>query len=220
LKQIARRLAVPALSAVLAVLTVTCGAPSVSPATTGLAPSIPAESPQSATLSAPSVSAGTPAPSGPTTGFAFAADDVLAYYASQGYTCSAPEPSSKAAGFTVRTCEIVDPQGRTRGVGVVTDPAGGLANGFASVEGADGETILAPTDALDPLAGFLGAMLGADQGTALLEWLAGHLGDEYAQTDIGPIRVATFTEAADDHSKLYVELANRAYLDAPPVQAP
>ena len=104
-------------------------------------------------------------------------------------------------------------------LGVVTDPDGGLADGFASVQGTKTETFLAPVDALDPLAGFLGAMLGSDQGAALLPWLAGHLGDAHAKTTIGPITVATYTESADDHSKLHVEVANQTYLDASGVEA-
>jgi len=72
---------------------------------------------------------------------------------------------------------------------------------------------------LDPPAGFLGAMLGSDQGAALLPWLAGHLGDAHAKTTIGPITVATYTESADDHSKLHVEVANQTYLDASGVEA-
>jgi hypothetical protein len=76
--------------------------------------------------------------------------------------------------------------------------------------------ILAPIDALDPLSGFPGAILGADHGSALLTWLASHLGDAYAETSSGPIKVVTHTGSADDHSTLYVELANRAYLDAAP----
>lgn len=156
----------------------------------------------------------------PATGFAFAAADVVAYYESQGYRCTAAEPSSRAAGFAVRTCQSSDAAGRILTVGVVTDPAGDLANGFASVRGTADEPVLAPIDALDPLAGFLGAMLGVDQGTALLEWLAGHLGDAYAETTSGPLRVATYSQSAEDHSTLYVELANQAYLDAPPPTAP
>jgi hypothetical protein len=123
-------------------------------------------------------------------------------------------------GFLVRTCEKVDDAGRVRAVGVVTDPSGGLADGFASVQGKGTETFLAPIDALDPLAGFLGAMLGEDQGSTLLPWLAGHLGDAYAETAIGAIKVATYTESAQDHSKLYVEVANQAYLDAAGVPVP
>jgi len=153
-------------------------------------------------------------------GFAFAAEDVVAYYESQGYACSAQQPSTKAVGFFFRSCSKVDDAGRTRVIGVVTDPGGGLADGFASVHGKDAETFLAPVDALDPLAGFLGAMLGEDQGSTLLPWLAGHLGDAYGESTIGAIKVATYTEAEQDHSKLYVEVANQAYLDAPGVQAP
>lgn len=124
----------------------------------------------------------------------------------------------KAVGFFLRSCETVDDAGRMRVVGVVTDPSGGLANGFASVQGKETETFLAPVDALEPLAGFLGAMLGEDQGSTLLPWLAGHLGDAYAETTIGPIKVATYTQSEQDHSKLYVEVANQAYLDAPEIQ--
>lgn len=115
----------------------------------------------------------------------------------------------------VRTCQMVDDAGRVRVIGVVTDRTGGLANGFASVQDADPDAILAPIDALDPLAGFLGAMLGEERGSSLLTWLAGHLGDAYAETTVGSIKVATYSESESDHSKLYVELANPAYLEAP-----
>lgn len=105
-------------------------------------------------------------------------------------------------------------------IGLVTDQAGALANAFASVHGTDSETILAPIDALDPLSGFLGATLGEERGADLLTWLASHMGDTYAETTSEPIRVATYTESEDDHSTLYVEIANRAYLEAPPVVSP
>jgi hypothetical protein len=180
------------------------GAPTASPSSAAPSPSAPAGSASTAS----------------TTGFAFAAEDVLAYYESQGYACSAPEPSTKAVGFLFRSCRKVDDAGRTRDIGLVTDPSGALANGFASVQGKDAEAFLAPVDALDPLAGFLGAMLGEDQGSTLLPWLAGHLGDAYAETKIGAIRVATYTQSEQDHSRLYVEVANQTYLDAPGVQAP
>jgi hypothetical protein len=169
------------------------------------------------------LASGPPASANPTantTGFAFAAEDIAAYYQSKGYACAAPQPSTKAAGFTLRTCQATDDAGRTRIVGLVTDPAGGLANAFASVRGKETETILAPIDALDPLSGFLGATLGEEQGAALLTWLALHLGDAYAETTSGPIKVATYSESADDHSTLYVELANQAYLDASPPASP
>ena len=155
-----------------------------------------------------------------TTGFAFAAEDIAAYYETRGYICSAARPSTTAAGYTVRTCQTIDDAGRTQVIGVVTDPDGGLANGFASVKGTDAETILAPIDALDPLSGFLGATLGEESGAALLSWLASHLGDSYAETTSGPIRVATYTASEDDHSTLYVEVANQAYLDASPAASP
>ncbi|MHB8959063.1 MAG: hypothetical protein ACYDAN_05495 [Candidatus Limnocylindrales bacterium] len=148
-------------------------------------------------------------------GFAFAADDVLAYYAGVGYSCSGGRPSTSAAGYAVRTCQLVDKPGRTLTVGFVTSTDGALGNAFASVQAAAGVDVLEPVDALDPLSGFLGAMLGGDRGGALIEWLAGHAGDAYAETSAGGLRIATYTPSADDHSVIYVELANQAYLAAP-----
>jgi hypothetical protein len=193
-----------------------CGSTSVTASLAASFPPAPASDAPSAAIASPSEAASTTATAN-TTGFAFAAEDIAAFYQSQGFACSRPQPSAEAAGFMFRTCEQTDEKGRTHVIGLVTDPDGGLANGFASVKGTDAETFLAPIDALDPLAGFLGATLGEDQGSALLTWLASHLGDTYAETTSGPIKVATYTESEDDHSTLYVELANRAYLDAPPV---
>jgi hypothetical protein len=213
-----RRLASVVVAA--SVLLAACGSTTVttSPAT---APSQTLMAP-SASVALPSRSEPPPAanPTANTTGFAFAAEDIAAYYASKGYACTDPQPSTKASGFAVRTCQVTDAAGRTHIVGLVTDPAGGFANGFASVKGKDTESILAPIDALDPLSGFLGATLGEEQGAALLTWLASHLGDTYAETTSGPIKVATYTASEDDHSTLYVEVANQSYLDAPPVASP
>jgi hypothetical protein len=162
----------------------------------------------------------TMSPTGTPGGFAFAADDVVAYYASIGYACTDPQPSTKAIGYSFRTCSLTDEASRTRVVGVVVDQAGALANGFASVQGTATESILSPSDALDPLAAFLGAMLGSDAGATLLPWLAGHLGDTYEETTSGELKVATYTASITDHSTLYVELANQAYLAAPKPSGP
>jgi hypothetical protein len=98
----------------------------------------------------------------------------------------------------------------------VADPTGRLGNGFASVTALPSEDILQPTDALEMLSGFLGAMLGDAPATDLLPWLAGHLGDAYAETTLGSGKIATYTEAADDQTRIYVEVAGPAYLAAPP----
>ena len=202
----------------IALLLAACAPSSVTPnPSASPAPTLAGASPAVPSLSQPPASA---IPTANTTGFAFAAEDIAAYYETQGYTCAASQPSTKAAGYTVRTCQEIDPAGRTRVIGLVTDPGGGLANGFASLKGKATETILAPVDALDPLSGFLGATLGEEQGGALLTWLASHLGDTYAETTSGPLKVATYTESADDHSTLYVEVANQAYLGAPPAASP
>lgn len=205
---LAARAPVAALLVTIALCLAACGSSTVTPA--------PSASPSAAAVpSSPSSASEPPAsPTASTTGFAFAAEDVLAYYESQGYACDATRPSTVAAGFTVRSCESTDATGRRLVVGVVTDTDGALANGFASVQGTATETILAPIDALDPLAGFLGAMLGEESGVAQLTWLASHLGDAYAETTVGPITLATYTASVDDHSTLYVEVANEAYLEA------
>ncbi len=148
-------------------------------------------------------------------GFAFAAEDVLAYYAGVGYACSDATPSTEAVGYTVRTCERVNLTGRTLTAGFVTDPGGALGNAFASVRAKEGENVLDPIAVLDPLSGFLGAMLGSDRGGAQVEWLAGHIGDVFAETSDGGLRIATYTASEQDHSVIYVELANQAYLAAP-----
>ena len=213
-----RQLILASLVVATALLLAACGPNTVTPKPTVS----PAPTPDSASPAAPSVSE-TPAsaiPTANTTGFAFAAEDIAAYYETQGYICAAPQPSTKAAGFTVRTCQETDAAGRTRVIGLVTDPSGDLANGFASLKGTATETILAPVDVLDPLSGFLGATLGEERGGALLTWLASHLGDTYAETTSGPVKVATYTESATDHSTLYVEVGNQAYLAAPPAASP
>jgi len=155
-----------------------------------------------------------PAPTAPV-GFAFDAESIVGYYQGLGYACTDPGPSSQAEGYLYRSCRLVDADGRTRVVGLVTDQADDLADAFASIQGRESESVLEPTIALEPLAAFLGATLGPTQGEAMLPWLAGHLGDAYSKTSIADLTLATYTATADDHSKLSVEIANRAYLDAP-----
>ncbi len=202
----------------MTLLLAACGTSSVtpgptSPASATVAPSALAPS-SSAALSGPTASATI------TAGFPFTADAIIGYYETQGYACTAATPSTKAAGYSFRTCQRVDESGRTRVVGVVTDPAGGLADGWASVRGTASEPILAPSDALGPLSGFLGAMLGQDAGTSLLPWLAGHLGDAHAETTSGLTRIAVYTPSATDHTTIYVEAANPTYLASPGPPAP
>jgi hypothetical protein len=115
----------------------------------------------------------------------------------------------------VTTCQGADVAGRPISVGVVTDPAGRLGNGFASVTALPDADLLKPTDAIETLSGFLGAMLGDAAATGLLPWLAGHLGDAYASTTFGGGTIATYTESADDPTRIYLEVAGPIYLAAP-----
>jgi hypothetical protein len=172
-----------------------------------VAPSLPASG-----ESSPSASAlPTPAPSG----FAFSDEAVIGYYESRGFTCDEPQPSAAAVGYLFQGCTMLRSDGRTLAIGLVADPMGELADAFASVQGSPDEPILDPTAALDHLSGFLGATLGDERGTSLLEWLAGHVGDAYAQTTVDVLVVATYTQSETDHSRLYLELANQDYIEAP-----
>ena len=147
--------------------------------------------------------------------FAFPADSVIGFYEGEGLSCAAPIPSTKAAGWAVRTCQGTDTAGRPIAIGVVTDPAGRLGDGFASVTALPSEDVLEPTAALDTLSGFLGAMLGDTAATDQLQWLAGHLGDTYAELKVGGGTIATYTESVDDPTRIYVEIAGPSYLAAP-----
>jgi len=191
----------------LAGLLTACG----SGATSSHAASIRPSSPPASQPSPSESGLPTPAPSG----FAFSDEAVIGYYQSQGFACDEAQPSTTAAGDLYQGCQMVDANGRTLVIGLVTDPAGDLTDAYASVQGTAAETILSPSDALDHLSGFLGAMLGEVRGTSLLEWLAGHLGDAYAETTVDTLTVATYTASETDHSRLYLELANEAYLNAP-----
>lgn len=198
----------------LAIFVVAACTPASSPTSTAGPTEPPASlTPTAAALaSAPPSASIAPQPSG---GFAFDAESILGYYASIGYACSAMQPSTQAAGYSLRTCQLVDKDGRTRVVGIVTDPADDVADAYASVAGTSSEAVLEPTVAFEPLAAFLGATLGSNRGEAMLSWLANHLGDEYVTTTVDDLTLATYTASAEDHSKLFVELANRAYLEAP-----
>lgn len=148
-------------------------------------------------------------------GFAFDAESILGYYETLGYACEPPRPSTQAAGHTVRSCSLVDAHGRQRLVSIVTDPVGDIAQALTSIDGTASEPILDPVVALEPFAAFLGATLGAAQGESLLPWLAMHLGDEFATTTLGELTLATYRESPQDHSTLYLEIANQDFLESP-----
>jgi hypothetical protein len=190
----------------LAVLAVTgCGG--TGPATGGPGASLPPGASQ------PPGNAGQP--TAEPTGYVFDAADVADYYRSIGYACAAPRPSTIAAGYSVVTCQLVDGAGRARDIGLVTDGAGRLGNAFASVTARTGETYLDPDDALEPLAAFLGTMLGETRGGEAAVWLKEHLGAAFERTKSGALTVGTYTGMGDDPSVLFVEVADDAYLKAP-----
>ena len=188
-------------------------APAATP--TGVPATVPAlgATPAAGASTAPTAPAESVAPSPGY--FAFDAESILGYYATLGYTCEPGVPSTQAADHLYRSCLLVDSDGRTRVVGITTDPAGDVADAFTSLTGRANEPVLDPVVALEPFSAFLGAVLGPAQGESLLEWLASHLGDDDARTMLGDLTVATYSESPRDHSRLYLEIANPAYLESP-----
>ena len=210
------------LAAVLAVLSVAACGPA--PSSASLAPlqsqaqtsptKAPATSPSAISETTPSSSNAVQSPAaGP---FAFSANAITSFYENASLGCNPPAPSTTAAGWFVRTCEGENAESRPVAIGVITDESGVLGAGFAAVTALPDEDLLEPTDAIDTLSGFLGAMLGEEPATELLPWLADHLGDEYAETTVGGVTVATYTESADDSTRIYLEIDGPTYLAAPP----
>ena len=212
---------VAAILALAAVLAACSPGPTAAPASVApLTSDAPLPSVAATSTAAPTATAtAAPSPSAEVTpnpvGFAFAADDVLAYYGGIGYACSQPTPSRQAAGYSVRSCAHVDTAGRTLTIAMVTDLTGSLGDAFARVEATNPAEILDPADALGPLSGFLGAMLGSERAAPQIDWLAAHAGDAYAETSDAGLRIATYTPTADDHSTIVLELADPTYLGAP-----
>lgn len=200
-------------AASLALLVVASGCSQASPtaAPGTLVPTAAPTPPPSAVVTASPSESVAPSPGY----FAFDAESIVGYYATLGYACDPAKPSTQAAGYLFWACELVDPEGRTRVVGITTDPAGDVAEAFTSLTARANEPVLDPVDALQPFSAFLGAVLGERQGESLLDWLAGHLGDADARTTLGDLVIATYTESAQDHSRLYLEIANQAYLTSP-----
>jgi hypothetical protein len=203
----------PFVALALALAASGCGQATTTATPETSAAPVTTSSPAARPPSAPSVGTSlAPMPSG---GFAFDPESIVGYYLSLGYTCSDRQPSSEAAGHAFESCQLVDGDGRTRTLGIVTDSNDDLADAFFSIRGAEGESVLDPAAVIEPFGAFLGAVLGEAGGTEALPWVAGHLGDSYATMTVGELTFATYTESPDDHAKLTIEIANQAYLDSP-----
>jgi hypothetical protein len=149
-------------------------------------------------------------------GFAFKATDVLDYYRSVGLTCADPTASTQAKGYQVYRCTSTDSAKQlTTIVGIVVDPSGVTGDAFAGVLDANGKTMPANADASTPLLTFMGAVLGETAGTRAGIWLVSHLGEKQAQTTVGDMVVATYTENDANGVGVYGEVANKTFMDAP-----
>jgi hypothetical protein len=200
---------------IAALLVTACGAAPSAPPSAPVTPQAltsVAQAPSGALTASPPVAV-------PSPGFVFDPESIAGYFESIGYACTTRVPSRTAIGDAFQSCQLVDSEGRTRTVGIVTDSADNVADAFMSVRGTTTEPVLDPVAVLDPFAAFLGAFLGVEEGTAQLPWLAAHLGDADSRTTAGDLTIATYTPTPDDHTKLTVEVATLAYLD-PPAPSP
>ncbi len=149
-------------------------------------------------------------------GFGFAPGDVLDYYVGEGFVCEDPKPSSQAVGYTqVRCLKAGEGDAPTAIITLVVDDKGVTGDAFAgyiTLAGTDGPET---KEAYEHLAGFLGAMLGTEAGAEAATWLAQNLGKDNAQTSVGQILVGTYPEDDEGGVGYYVELANKAFMDAP-----
>jgi hypothetical protein len=149
-------------------------------------------------------------------GFAFKASDVMDYYKSVGFTCADPTASTQAKGYQVHRCTSTDSAKQlTTIVGIVVDATGMTGDAFAGVLDANSKDMPANADASTPLLTFMGAMLGETAGTQAGIWLASHMGEKQAQTTVGDMVVATYTENDANGVGVFGEVANKTFMDAP-----
>ncbi|MEI7745582.1 MAG: hypothetical protein WCK58_17735 [Chloroflexota bacterium] len=151
----------------------------------------------------------------PDGGFAFLPDDILAYYEGEGYVFEDPQASSQAAGWWSVRCLRSDPAtGLTHIVSIVVDRDGVLGDGFSGVVGPAGTPMPSTADVATSLGGFLGALLGQEDGTRAFGWASAHFGGEAAQATLADMLVGTYVEDDENGVGIYVEVANPAYLAA------
>ena len=214
-----RLLAVLGLAGI--VLLAGCGGAAATPTPTPAPTATPAPTPAPTPLPTPVPTVAPTASVAPTNdpalgGFAFPPEQVLAYYEGDGFSCDPATPSNQSAGYAVVRCHKADEAtGLTTLIVVVADENGVTGNGFAGVLGTDGTTQPTPDQAIVPLSFFLGAMLGKTAGLEAGTWLAENIGEEMMRTTVGDIVVATYPGDAETGLGYYVEVANKAFIDAP-----
>ena len=193
-------------------------APTPAPATTAPTAATPTPSPSPETTPEPTASPAEAPASAPADlgGFGFPPGDVLDYYVGEGFVCEDPKPSSQAVGYTqVRCLKAGEGDAPTAIITLVVDEKGVTGDAFAgyiTLAGTDGPET---KEAYEHLAGFLGAMLGTEAGAEAATWLAQNLGKDNAQISVGQILVGTYPEDDEGGVGYYVELANKAFMDAP-----
>jgi hypothetical protein len=149
-------------------------------------------------------------------GFAFKPGDVLAYYASQGFTCEGAQPSTLAKGYSDVRCLKKEDSGATAlFVLDVNDETGIIGDAFAGYINAAGGKAPDPASAAAHLGGFISKMLGPDAAAEAATWVTTNLTANDLKTTFGPITALIYQENDEGGVGHYVEVASDTYLKAP-----
>lgn len=144
--------------------------------------------------------------------FAFDANDVLNYYASQGFECGDPNPD--VIGFTIVQCTKAASKEPTAMISIaVSNDDGRTHYGYAGFYNKDGAKKPDKETAFQHLGGYLGALLGTEEGTVVGEWVYSNLGADLSDSYKG---LQVFTYPLDDSpgSGYFIEVSTQDFLDA------
>jgi hypothetical protein len=206
-----------ALATSAAFLVAACGgaaspsaAPTQAPASATIAPT-PTPSPTPEPTPSPTPEP-TPSPTPVSTGFAFAPDDVIAYYQGIGFECT--DPAVAAAGFTVQQCLKTAKKAPTSMISIGWSDEDQLIHyGYGGYYNADGAKKPDKADAFQHLDGLIGALLGEADGVPVGQWVIANFGDDVGNVYNG-LDVYTYTLAENPGSGYFIEIATQDFLDA------
>jgi hypothetical protein len=166
----------------------------------------PAPTPSPAPTVAPTP---TPAPSADLGGFAFPPEQIIGYYLGLGFKCGTAAPLAQAPGYSIVRCEKTKKKQPTAMVTLAWTTDGKVTGyGFAGYfNTGKGSKLPAKDEAFVHLGGFIGALLGQDDGTVVASWVNDNFGTKVNDTYNG---MAIFHYPQKDASSngFYVEIAN------------
>lgn len=183
---------VVALLAGASLLLAACGGaatPSAAPATATAAPTAeptpeptPSPTPEPTPSPTPEPTP-SPSPSPDLGGFAFPPADVIGYYEGIDFECGPASESTQAPGYTIIRCEKTAKKKPTAMITLAWTTGDEVTGyGYAGYYNKPGGKMPNKSDAFEHVGGFIGALLGPDDGVAVGEWVFSNFGDEIQDT--------------------------------------